>query len=79
MWALAERNTFAAVAFHLLRRLLDLVRAADPVFLPERAKASGTLLAKPRAGAVPVLSGRGLLHAFICGSFRVSVAVNLVF
>lgn len=78
MWAVAERNTFAAVAFTSYVAFWISFVLLVQFFLPETAKASGMLPANHALALYLLCWGFFTLYMWLA-SFRVSVAVNLVF
>jgi len=78
MWAFAERNTFAAVAFTSYGAFWISFVLLVQFFLPETAKASGMLPASHALALYLFCWGFFTLYTWLA-SFRISVAVNLVF
>jgi uncharacterized protein len=78
MWAFAERNTFAAVAFSSYGAFWISFVLLVQFFLPETAKASGMLPANHALALYLLCWGFFTLYMWLA-TFRVSVAVNLVF
>jgi uncharacterized protein len=78
MWAFAERNTFAAVAFTSYGAFWISFVLLVQFFLPETAKASGMLPANHALALYLFCWGFFTLYMWLA-SFRVNVAVNLVF
>lgn len=78
MWAFAERNTFAAIAFSSYGAFWISFVLLVQFFLPETVKASGMLPANHALALYLFCWGFFTLYMWLA-SFRVSVAVNLVF
>lgn len=78
MWAFAERNTFAAIAFSSYGAFWISFVLLIQFFLPETVKASGMLPANHALALYLFCWGFFTLYMWFA-SFRVSVAVNLVF
>lgn len=78
MWAFAERNTFAAVAFSSYGAFWISFVLLIQFFLPETVRASGMLPANHALALYLFCWGFFTLYMWVA-SFRVSVAVNLVF
>jgi uncharacterized protein len=78
MWAFAERNTFAAVAFSSYGAFWISFVLLIQFFLPETVRVSGVLPANHALALYLFCWGFFTLYMWFA-SFRVSVAVNLVF
>jgi uncharacterized protein len=78
MWAFAERNTFAAIAISSYGAFWISFVLLIQFFIPETAKASGALPANHAIALYLFCWGYFTFYMWIA-SFRVSVAVNLVF
>ena len=78
MWAFAERNTFAAVAFSSYGAFWISFVLLVQFFLPETAKAHGALVADHAVALYLFCFGFFTFYMWIA-TFRISVALNLVF
>ncbi len=77
MWAFAERNLFAAVAFSSYGAFWISFVLLIQFFMPETVKASGTLPANHALALYLFCWGFFTLYMWFA-SFRVNIAVNLV-
>lgn len=78
MWAFAERNTFAAVAFSSYGAFWISFVLLIQFFLPETAKAGGTLHANHAVALYLLCWGWFTFYMWIA-TFRINLALNLVF
>jgi len=78
MWAFAERNTFAAVAFSSYGAFWISFVLLIQFFLPETAKAGGPLAANHAVAVYLFCWGWFTFYMWIA-TFRINVALNLVF
>lgn len=79
MWAFAERNTFAAVAFTSYGAFWISFVLLIQFFLPEAAKANGSALATSHAVALYLFCWGFFTFFMWIGTFGLNVMLNLVF
>jgi len=78
MWAFAERNTFAAAAFSSYGAFWISFVLLIQFFLPETAKAAGTLPSNHAVALYLLCWGFFTFYMWIA-TFRLNIALNLVF
>src|SRR5579884_3924668 len=78
MWAFAERNTFAAVAFSSYGAFWISFVLLIQFFLPEATKASGMLAANHAVALYLFCWGWFTFYMWLA-TFRLNIALNLVF